>query len=163
MTTYPQLLADAVAVLDRCDLGTPRLEVVWAAMVLVCRRADRFAELPIMAQVDGLKPWSHFGGGHRDIDWGRDGLSIRSAGAGSLLVVPAVTASESPALDTVERIGSDVHERIQAAVRWRDRADDGTWQEAERQCRRLLVQVWQRCRPGAADEQLDLFDLIGAA
>ena len=144
---------EAQSILDRCAPDTPREEVVWAALVQVCDRASYFAELPILQTVP--KPWASFGGGHHYIECDGHGLSVRSEGSKSALAVPPVTYAEIADLATLDRIGVDLHERIRAAVRLVDE------REARQECRRLTVQVWQRCRPGAAPEQLDLLDLIG--
>lgn len=145
------LRVESQTILDGCGPDTPRSEVVWAALVAVCDRLDYFEQLPILRSIP--KPWSTFGGEHRRIDCDHVGLHIRSAGKGSPVVVPVVAFTELADLATLDRVGEDLHRRVRVAAVGRD------WRE----CDRLLAWVWQRCRPGAPDEQLCLLDVIGAA
>lgn len=158
---------EAQAVLDRCDAGTPRDHIVWAAGTVVCDRAFYFVSFPILS--DKLPGWGWPSHNGRIFNCERSGVHVYANTTFRPEIVPVVRWSEIAELATLDRIGLPLHQRIvdtveeeQAWVALPLEQRRRRWDEVMAESQMLARLVWQRCRPGVS-MQLDLLDLIGAA
>ncbi len=168
------VIVQARAILDGCDLGTPRDLVAWAAGALTLCHAVHLTRIPLdprhISNASGS--WVP---GHRGTSVDDLGVQVwddkdNPANLGTVTAVPRISWARIAALVTLDRVGVQLHQRILAAVAARgehdgvwDRPDQhglAAWRDIEDECREVAALAWQRCRPDT-DLQTDLFDLIG--
>lgn len=148
------LVAAADRILDECDTGTSRDQIVWAVGVKLCQSAYHFEQL-LMWRPSDKRMWSCAGRlATRGFDSDRKGIHLYAGPTGSPDVVPVIGYGEIAELATVDRMGADLHRQIHA-LREEERSHTvlprpaglRDWEDTLVDSQALAAQIWERCRP----------------